>query len=174
MIVKLRLGLAIVVIAMSVFAVIFYRAHTPAPTFNVSPIQKNPRALLKSEVENLLGSQFLVVRRVRQVPPALKQSFTNFTGLPFDMNDPGERLGTDFIVPGIPSRRLVFAGVSNNSAVLVYEQGGYATTLNAVIFSYADSGGAWRAILYDRSIDNVLTVKSAVGNGRFRNLENRN
>jgi hypothetical protein len=140
---------------------------------NVNPIQKNALVLGQSEVESLLGSPFVIVRRVRQVPPALKQSFTNFTGLPFDMNDPGERIGTEFIIPGVPSRRLVFAAVGDNSAVLVYEQGGYATTLNATVFSYVN-GGAWRAILDNRSVDSVSALKTAIGNGRFRNLEKRN
>jgi len=85
------------------------------------------------------------------VPPALKQSFTNFTGLPFDLNDPGERIGTDSVIPGVPSRRLVFAAVGDNSAVLVYEQGGRATMLNAIVFSDVN-GGAWRAILDNRSV----------------------
>jgi hypothetical protein len=171
---KLKLGLAIVVIiAATIAAVGFYRAHSPAPTFAVVPTQKNARTLTQSEVENLLGSQFVVVRKVRQVPPALKQSFTNFTGLPFDMNDPGERIGTDFIVPGVPSRRLVFAAVGDSSAVLVYEQGGYFDTLNATVFSY-DNGAAWRAILDDHSVDSVLALKATIGNGRFRSLEKRN
>ena len=89
---KLKLGLAIVVITATVLGVTFYRAHIPAPAMNVKPIQKNARVLGQNEVQNLLGSQFVVVRRVRQVPPALKQSFTNLTDLPFDMNDPGERI----------------------------------------------------------------------------------
>jgi len=124
-------------------------------------------------VESLLGSHFVVVRRVRQVPPTLKQSFINFTGLPFDLNDPGERIGTDFVVPGVPSRRLVFAAVGDNSAVLVYEQGGYATTLNAAVFSYAN-GGAWWAILDNRTVDSVSALKTTVGNGQFLALEKRN
>lgn len=107
------------------------------------------------------------------MPPALKQSFTNFTGLPFDMNDPGERIGTDFIIPGVPSRRLVFAAVGDNSAVVVYEQGGYATTLNAIVFSYVN-GRAWRATLANRLVDDVPTLKTAVGNGQFRDVERRN
>jgi hypothetical protein len=110
---------------------------------------------------------------VGQVPPILKQSFTNFTGLPFDMNDPGGRIGTDFVIPGVSSRRLVFAALGGNSAVLVYEQGGFATTLNATVFSYVD-GGAWRAILLNRPVDNLPALKTAVGNGRFRILEKRN
>jgi hypothetical protein len=171
---KLKLGLAIVVIAAAAgAAVCLYRAHSPAPTFNITATQKNARTLTQSEVENLLGSQFVVVRKARQVPPALKQSFTNFTGLPFDMNDPGERISTDFIIPGVPSRRLVFAAVGDNSAVLVYEQGGYATMLNAIVFSYVN-GGAWRAILDNRSVSDVSTLKTTVGSGRFRNLEKRN
>jgi len=171
--VKLKLGLVIVVIAATAFAVASHTGQTPAPNSNVSPIQKNARILAPSEVESLLGSQFVLVRKVGQVPPTLKQSFTNFTGLPFDMNDPGGRIGTDLVIPGLTSRRLVFAALGDKSAVLVYEQGGYATTLNAIVLSYANSG-AWRAILLSRPVDNVPALKIAVENGRFRTLEKRN
>jgi hypothetical protein len=170
---KLKLGLVIVVIAATAFAVTLYGAQTPAPTSDVNPIQKNAHILAPNEVESLLGSQFVVVRKVGQVPPALKQSFTNFTGLPFDMNDPGERIGTDYVIPGVPSRRLVFAALGDTSAVLVYEQGGYATTLNATVFSYV-KGGAWRAILLSHPVDNVSALKMAVEDGRFCILEKRN
>jgi hypothetical protein len=107
------------------------------------------------------------------VPLALKQSFTNLTGLPFDMNDPGRPMSTDYIISGVPSRRLVFAGVGDNVAVILYEQGGYVDTLNATVFSYVNGGGAWGAILDNRSVDSVSALKAAVGNGRFLNLERR-
>jgi hypothetical protein len=167
-----KLGFVIVVIAATAFAATPYTGQTPASASNVHPIQTNARILAPSEVESLLGSQFVVVRKAGQVPPALKQSFTNFTGLPFDMNDPGGRIGTDFVIPGVSSRRLVFAAIADNCAVLVYEQGGYATTLNAAVFSYVN-GGAWRAILLKRPVDNVPALKIAIGNGRFRILEER-
>jgi hypothetical protein len=170
---KLKLRLVIVAIAATAFAVTSYSPQTPAPASNVSPIQKNARILATNEVESLLESQFVVLRKVGQVPPALKQSFTNFTGLPFDLNDPGERIGTDFVIPGVTSRRLVFAALGDNSAVLVYEQGGYATVLNVTVFSYVN-GGAWRAILLNRPVDDVPALKLAIGNGRFRIPEKRN
>jgi hypothetical protein len=170
--VKLKFRIAMVITAATVFAVTDFSAQTSAPAPNVNPVQKNARILAPNEVESLLGSQFVVVRKVKQVPPALKQSFTNFTGRPFDMNDPGERIGTDFIVPGVPSRRLVFAAIGDKSGVLVYEQGGYATTLNAAVFSYVD-GGAWRAILLDRPVDNIPALKTAVVKERFRIVEKR-
>jgi hypothetical protein len=173
MIMQLKRGLVIVVIAATAFTGTASTAQTPAPTSNVTPIQKNARILAPSEVESILGSQFVVVRKVGQVPPTLKQSFTNFTGLPFDMNDPGGRIGTDFIIAGLSSRRLVFAALGDTFGVLVYEQGGFATTLNATVFSYVD-GGAWRAILLKRPVDNVPALKIAVGNGQFRILEKRN
>jgi len=78
------------------------------------------------------------------------------------MNDPGEPISTDSILPGVPSRRLVFAAVGDNSAALVYEQGGSPDTLNATVFSYANDRGAWAAISDDRSIDRVSALKTAV------------
>jgi hypothetical protein len=162
---KFKLGLAIIVIAATAFALL--QSDTPAPPLNVNPIPKNARVLGTPEVSSLLGSQFVLVRKVRLLPVALKQSFTNFTSLQLDMSDPGERIGTDFVVPGVPSRRLVFAGVNGSAAVLVYDQGGYATTRNAVVFSFENGGAAWGAFLNGRSVDDVPTLKMAVEGGRF-------
>ena len=87
------------------------------------------------------------------------------------MNDPGEPISMDSMIPGVPSRRLVFAAVGDHSAALVYGQGGSTDTLNAPVFSYANDGGAWAAIADDRSIDRVSALRTAVRNGRFRNFE---
>jgi hypothetical protein len=66
---KRNLGLVIVVIAATAFAVIPYAGQTPSPTSNVDPIQKNARILAPSEVESLLGAQFVVVRKVGRCRP---------------------------------------------------------------------------------------------------------
>ena len=82
-------------------------------------------------------------------------------------------MSTDYIIPGVPSRRLVFAGIGEDAAVLVYEQGGFANTLNAAVFSYGKGRGAWIATLNGRSVSDLPTLKAAVESGQFRTWEKR-
>jgi hypothetical protein len=107
------------------------------------------------------------VRRERQIPDSIKQSFTNVTGLPFDMNDPGDPMSTDYIIPGVPTRQLVFAGVGDDSAVIVYEQGGYANRPSVVAFSWIAGGSAWWAFLDDRPPRDIPSIKRVLQESKF-------
>jgi hypothetical protein len=170
---KLRVGLAIFMVIALAGAAGLYRTHAPLPKLNVTPTQKNPPPLAPSEVANLLGMQYRTIRRVEQVPDTLKQSFANLTGIPFRMVNPGKPMSTDYIIAGVPSRRLVFAGIGESAAVLVYEQGGYANSLNAAVFSYSNGGAAWIATLNGRSVSDIATLKAAVESGQFRSWGKR-
>lgn len=93
----------------------------------------------------MLGKHFDEIRRVDDIPLNTKRSFSNLLGEPFDLSNPGDLLGTDYIVPGVSSRQLVFAAVSSDAALLVYRQGGYATTTNVVVFTSRNGGSYWLA-----------------------------
>ncbi|MHB8755862.1 MAG: hypothetical protein ACYC92_13045 [Candidatus Acidiferrales bacterium] len=161
-----RMLLGAVILAVIVVGTVALVNLRSVPTLNVTPVQKNAPTLNEADVEKLLKVEhFRVVRRVRQVPSAVKQSFANFTGLPFDMADPGKPISSD-VITSAPLRRLVFAGVSDDSAVLVYEQGGYVGTLNAVVFWYGDGGRAWRAVL-DAPADDVPSFLRVIDNRHF-------
>jgi hypothetical protein len=114
------------------------------PSLDFGPIPKGAPVLAKSEIENLLADHYIVIRHVRQVPLALKESFSNVTSLPFDMNNPGDPMSTDAIIHA-PSRQLIFGAVGKQSAILVYEQGSFASFPCAVIFSRTGAA-AWIAI----------------------------
>jgi hypothetical protein len=165
--------MAIAVIVAAAVAVGVYRAHVPPPPFNVAPTPKNSLVLTRGDVENLLGMQYRIVRSVHQVPEALQQSFANLAGVSFTMVDPGKPMSTDDIIPGVPTRRLVFAGIGKDAAVLVYEQGGYANTLNAAVFSYSNGGGVWIATLSSHLVNDIPTLRTAIDNGQFRAWEKR-
>jgi hypothetical protein len=170
---KLRFGLTIIAVAAAAVTVGLYRTQVPVPPLKVTPTQKNSPLLTRSDVEDLLTKQYRIVRSVQQVPVDLQQSFANSAGIPFKMVDPGTPMSTDYIIPGVPSRRLVFAGIGEDAAVLVYEQGGFANTLNAAVFSYSNGRGVWIATLSGRSATDVPTLRAAVENGQFRTWENR-
>jgi|ERR1700674_5030624 hypothetical protein len=134
------------------------------PSFDFGPIPKGASVLAQSEIDNLLGDHYTVVRNVRQVPPVLKESFSNVTGLPFDMNNPGDPMSTDAIIHA-PSRQLIFGAVGKQSAILVYEQGSFASFPCAVIFSRTGAA-AWIAI-DDYMPNDVAALRRSVHEARF-------
>src|SRR5262249_11847579 len=82
-----------------------------------------------------------VIRDFRQIPPAVLSSFVNLIrqeGTKPPMVNPGEEMSTDMILPGVPSRRLIFAAINTSSAAIVYEQGGFVGSVRAAIFDFAN------------------------------------
>jgi hypothetical protein len=143
--------MAVIVIAVGFLWLV--EAHS-VPEFNVRAIPKDAPTLNGADIEKILGLEhFRIVRRAREVPIAVQESFSNFIGLPFDLADPGEEISTDNLLPGKSSRRLVFLGLSDDSAVLVYEQGGFSNTCIAAVFWYEEGGRGWAAAVDCRAKD---------------------
>lgn len=53
----------------------------------------------------------------------------NFVGVKFDMVNSGEAMSTDALIPGVPNKRLRFAALNDDSAIVFYEWGGYAVSV---------------------------------------------
>jgi hypothetical protein len=160
----------------AVAVAIGWSAHSRSiPKFNVKPVPKNAPTLNEVDVVKVLGAdKFCLFRRVSQVPAAVKDSFSNFTGLPFDLADPGEEISSDLIIPGKSSRRLVFWGLGDDSAVLLYEQGGYVGVSNAVVFRFEEGGRGWGATLDHGPIPkDISSFKAAIQQGNFHTWERR-
>jgi hypothetical protein len=138
------------------------------PSLDFGPIPKGAPVLAQAEIENLLADHFTVVRHVRQVPPVLKESFSNVTGLPFDMNNPGDPMSTDLIIHA-PSRQLIFGAVGKQSAILVYEQGSFASFPCAVIFSR--TGAATWIAIEDYMPRDIAALRRSVHEGRFARMK---
>jgi len=76
-------------------------------------------------------------------------------------------MSTDVIIHA-PSRQLIFAGVSDQSAVIVYEQGSFASFPAAVVFSKAGKA-AW--ILIDDYVPtNVYDLRRSVHAANFKQM----
>jgi hypothetical protein len=138
------------------------------PKFTAPAIPKGASNLTTSDVEKLLTSNYEVVRHVRQVPTAVRQSFTNYTGLPFDMNDPGDPISTDAIMADASSRQLLLAAIGSDSAILVYEQGGFVSERNIVVFSYRNGGKGWAAAIGGYTPRNMASLQNAIREKKFR------
>jgi hypothetical protein len=96
----------------------------------------------------------------------VRQDFSTLAAEPFQMVNAGQEMSTDMIIPGIPNKRLVFAAVSDDTAVLVYELGGYVDTLHAMVFCHANGGGSWEAVL-DEAVHDITSLRNTVQQGRF-------
>jgi hypothetical protein len=142
----------------------WFIATRRVPDLDFGPIPKGAHVLAQSEIENLLADHYTVIRHVRQVPLVLKESFSNVTSLPFDMKNPGDPMSTDAIIHA-PSRQLIFGAVGRQSAILVYEQGSFASFPCAVIFSRTGAA-AWIAIDDNRPKD-IAALRRSVHEARF-------
>jgi hypothetical protein len=146
----------------------WFIAARRVPSLDFGPVSKGAPVLSRSEIENLLADHYTVIRHVRQVPVVLKDSFSNVTSLPFDMNNPGDPMSTDVIIHA-PSRQLIFGAIGKQSAILVYEQGSFASFPCAVIFSKTGAA-AWIAI-DDYRPKNVAALRRSVHEARFSPLK---
>lgn len=138
------------------------------PSVDFGPVPKGAPVLAWSEIENLLAENYTIVRHVRQVPLVLKESFSNVTSLPFDMNNPGDPMSTDLIIDA-PSRQLIFGAVGKQSAILVYEQGSFASFPCAVIFSRTGAA-AWIGI-EDYIPRDMAALRRTIHQGRFSRMK---
>jgi hypothetical protein len=118
-------GFSAIVLILIVGIILFVHTRSTPRTFNVQPLPKSPRTLTATDVERLLGRDFQLIRDVRQIPTVVRQDFSTLAAEPFQMVNAGQEMSTDMIIPGVPNKRLVFAAVSDDTAVLVYELGGY-------------------------------------------------
>jgi hypothetical protein len=155
------------VVLLVIFAV-FYRSNYVAPRFNVAPMPKGARQLTTAEVEEILKDDFILTRRVQQIPASVKADYTVIANVPFEMVNPGQTRSTDAIIPGVPSKELVLVGVAGSSAVLIFKRGGLSDTTNAAVFSHKGTGGVWGARIDDDSVQDIAALRNAVHNRRFK------
>jgi hypothetical protein len=169
---KRTIYLSAVALVLVALIIGFVRLQNAPLAFAVQPLAKNGPILKAEEVDGLLNSDFRIVRRVQQVPSVVKQDFPSLhDNEPFAMVNPGQEMSTDMILPGVPNKRLVFAGLADSTAVVVFEQGGLADTLHVAVLSYGKSRGLWGAMLDDYSVHDIGGLRAAVENGRFKTWE---
>jgi hypothetical protein len=158
-----------VVLGLGAFAIVQNRYSTPA--FRVTPLTERSRTLNATDVQRIVQGDFQIVRRVQQIPTAVQQGFTLLSHDQFSMVNPGQEMSTDMILPGVPNKRLVFAGIGSDTAVVVFEQGGFAGTVHATVFEYSQQGGTWGAMLVDYNVTDLNTLRAVIEKGRYKTWE---
>ena len=98
-----------------------------------------PHAALSAEN----ADEWREARKLADLPVALQKALgvgMNLLGV--GIADSGEPFNaSDAILPNVPSRRFILAGVAENRAVVAIEQGGIATRIMALTMEKSD--GAW-------------------------------
>lgn len=155
----------VTILAASLLAI--FPVRNCASQLNVSPLPKDARELTTGEVERSLLSDFKFTKRIEEFPDAVKSDFAQLTGEPFAMVNPGQEMSTDDILPGVPNKRLKFLGLGDKTEILVFEQGGYVDTTQAILVSH-ELGAAWTAQIEGHSINDLSGLQIAVQEGQFK------
>lgn len=99
--------------------------------------------LSAAEKAHILDGDFTIEYKVDRLPDSLKSAFARLAKQPeFKMANPDEKFeATDYISdPELPTRRLIFAGVSKNRYFIHYEHGGRGYHHDVVVFDVNPDG----------------------------------
>ena len=143
------------------------RAPHPAPS-NLSPIPSAEPKMSCAERKVFLAGDFKIVRKMSDLPEGVRKFYWAKGAPGAGMVDPGERFeSTDVITdPSLPSRRLIFAGVTQDRAFIHYEQGGIATFFVIEFFrlkSPATATSVWKG--FDGPANGIEDLRRLVSQG---------
>ncbi len=145
----------------------FYLFHHAAPPFKATPLSKDARKLTIAEVEEILSANFTEFRTVDEIPRTVKLDYTALTGNKFEMENPRHARSTVVIIPGLPNKELVFVGLADQTAVLIFRKGGIADTINLAVFSHKGNRGMWGVRIDDYSVHDISGLRDALQKGKF-------
>lgn len=119
------------------------------------------------QIENLLKSDLQIVRTVPEVPPLVKGAFSSVLHEPFQMANPGEKIATDMLERKVLNERLVFAGYTDDIAVIVFDVGGFMRTRQVFVLDRQNDGGVFGATLNGLSVNDPSDLRDAIKAGEF-------
>jgi hypothetical protein len=110
--------------------------------------------------QEFLQGSFSFIKDMQDLPPSVVGAFTEQGGSRLVMADPGkDSRATDVIYDSsLPSKRLIFAGVSGDKCFVHYEQGGIGLSYVLALFKVT-------------SKDHIKPIWRGYGGRRATNLE---
>lgn len=141
----------------------------------VTPLGQAPRIEYPSETMTQLARQeflqgsFSSIKNMHDLPPSVLRMFTEEGGSRLVMVDPGKDFrATDVVYdPTLPSKRLIFAGVSGDKCFVHYEQGGIGLSYSLVLFNVSPKDGMkpiWKGYC-GRRATNLEDLRSLLAGG---------
>ncbi|MBW4699992.1 MAG: hypothetical protein KME03_19240 [Aphanocapsa lilacina HA4352-LM1] len=145
--------------------------------FLASPGLAAVPTLTQQARDNLVETErFLVVRTVKEIPEVVQVQMANLLRqASLQLANPGQKLqkaGDDD--PMVPQRRLIFAGISPDYCVVVYEQYAYSVKgIVGTVLVYSLAGNTARLVgggVTRSDIGDLAQLKTAVKKGEIRPL----
>ncbi len=176
--ISLKTACVLVILALLGIVAITVHRHrvkqdtTASQLYNdTASIPKGAPSISAPVLRQLTSGDFTVVMDLRFLPSRVKESFCNvedcnYGSTKFDMVNPGETMSTDLILPGVPNKRLVFAALNRDCAIVVYERGGYVSFLRTTILDFRD-GKTWETTLNSYPIRNLPELRVALSQGKY-------
>jgi hypothetical protein len=123
---SVRIGIVIFGLVAVAASSLAYLRLNKSPPLGETPRIDYPGELPRSEKHEFLKGSFSIIKEVGNLPPPVLRAFIEQGGSRPVMADAGKRFqATDFVLdPSLPSKRLIFAGVSHERCFVHYEQGG--------------------------------------------------
>jgi hypothetical protein len=142
-----------------------------SPLVREVPLQKGSAPMSLAQLDKLMHENFVTVTDVRKIPESVKRSFCNiekcnFVGVKFDMVNPSEAMSTDYIMPGVPNKRLRFAALNGDSAIVFYEWGGFVGQLCVTVFDFRNRR-SWGASLKIFRVNTLEQLRTAISDRQF-------
>ena len=175
---SLKVVIALSLLILLVAAITVVRSHRVRQAVaitrlydGVRPVPVDAPHISAPALRQLVNADFEIVTNLGSVPSAVKESFCNiekcdYVGVKFDMVNPGDTMSTDYMIEGVPNKRLVFAALNKESAIVVYERGGFFNILRATIIDFRD-GSAWGSALNNYKVKNMHDLRAALAEQEY-------
>lgn len=147
-------------------------ASEPAEPTSADLAYKFHTTLSASEKQHVLDGEFALITSTDELPQSIKNAFATITGnKPFALADPGKKYQmTDVVTePGLPHRRLIFAGSYKNRWFLHYERGGIGHDYAVMVLNSDPNNSVhfvWGGVSF-RPATSLNDLRSAIASGNF-------
>jgi hypothetical protein len=128
--------------------------------------------LSASEKQHVLDGDFALITSTEELPQSIKNAFATITGIkPFALADPGRKYQMTDVVdePGLPQRRLIFAGSCKNRWFIYYERGGIGHSFSVMVLDIEQNNSVhfvWGAAGFKRAAS-LNDLRGAIASGHF-------
>ena len=135
-----RLGLTAVIVCLALTIVgfaAFFLQRSKLPALGQGPLIEYPTgSAVQATAQQFLDSTFSLITDARNLPGPVLRAFTEQGGSRLVIANPGKKFrATDVVYDAtLPSKRLIFAGVSGEKCFVHYEQGGIGHSFLVALF----------------------------------------
>lgn len=152
----------------AIFVAYHNKSKSP-PLGNAPQVQFSSENLDPTAAKQFLDGSFSIINDVRNLPAPVLRVFTEQGGPRLLMANPGKNFRVGDVVddPTVPSKRLIFAGISSDRCFVHYEQGGIGHSYIVALFKVSSKDSTepiWRGYCREGATS-FEDLRLWVGNG---------